>query len=126
MIGKEGALDEDVLERGPPVVVVARRVAPARSVHVVAVVLGELLPVDLPDARGFLHLRLRLAVRLPVLGAGLAVDRRHRVLGLLLHLLLLEERILGELLVDEGLELGPGHLQDLDRLAELRRHHELL
>ena len=125
VIGQEGALDEDVLERGSPVVVVARRVAPARSVHVVAVVLGELFPVDLPDARRLLDLGWRVAVRLPVLGAGLAVDRGHRVLGLLLDLLL-EERILGELLVDEGVELRARDLQDLDRHAELRRHHELL
>src|SRR5262249_38617056 len=69
---------------------------------------------------------LRL-LRLPFLGAVLAVDGGD--LGLALDLLvdlLLEHRVLGELLVDERLELGTRYLEDLDRLPQLRRHHQLL
>ena len=38
----------------------------------------------------------------------------------------LEERILHELLLDVGGELEVRHLQQLDRLLQLRRHHQRL
>src|SRR5262249_3211092 len=100
---------------------------PARAVDVVAVVLRVLLPVDLADVRGRLDLRLLGLRRLPLLCAVLPVDGRD--LGGPLELLvqvLLEDGILGELVINQGLELGPPPLQDLDRLAQLRRHDELL
>ena len=127
MIGQQRPLDEDVLQRGAPVVVVTARPVPGRAVDVVAVVLGVFLPVDLADVGGCLDLGLLGVRRLPLVGAVLAVDRRD--LGRTLHLLvgvLLEHRILGELVVDQRLELGARHLQDLDRLTQLRRHDELL
>ena len=49
-------------------------------------------------------------------------------LGALLALvdLLFEHGVLGQFLVDQRLELGARHLQDLDGHPQLRRHHELL
>ena len=128
MIGQQRPLDEHVLERRATVLVVARRAVPQRAMEVVAVVLGVFFPVDLADAGGLALLDLRLSVGLPLLGAVLAVDGGHlrRPFGLLVDLLLLEDRVLGELLVDERLELRPRDLEDLDRLPQLRRHHQLL
>ena len=49
-----------------------------------------------------------------------------RLLLDLAALVTLEERVALQLLVDEGLELDVGHLQQLDRLLQLRRHDESL
>src|SRR5262249_42210509 len=125
MIGQVRAPDERVLERRTALVVVVGHRTAARPVQVVRVVLGELLPVDLVDRRGLRDVVLR-SVRPPFLGDRLAVDRRDLRLRLLVRLLLLEHRVLGQLLVDESLELRPGYLEDLDGLPQLRRHHQLL
>ena len=64
-----------------------------------------------------------------VLFAGLeAVDRGDVVLavGRLVLEVLLEDGVLDHLLIDQRLELGARHLEDLDRLTQLRRHDELL
>ena len=50
-------------------------------------------------------------------GRRLALDRR-------LPLRAFQHRILFELLLDEGIELQVGELQQLDRLLQLRRHHQ--
>ena len=126
MIGEERPLDQHVLERGAPIVVVAAAAVPGRAMDVVAVVLGVLLPVDLADGGSRLDLGFLRLGRV-LLGPVLSVDRRH--LGRSLELLvdvLLQHGVLGELLVDQRLQLGARDLQDLDGLPELRRHHQLL
>src|SRR6266404_3015182 len=106
MIGEERPLDQHVLERGAPIVVVAAAAVPGRAVDVVAVVFGVLLPVDLADGGSRLDLGFLRLGRV-LLGTVLSVDRRH--LGRSLELLvdvLLQHGVLGELLVDQRLQLG--------------------
>ena len=120
-------LGEDVLERGPAVVVAGGIVRVARALKLVAVGLEILAPVDLLQVLGVLLDLRRFSDRL-----GLAHHTVHRRLGgielerALLRLAFLEHRVLLELVLDQRLELGARHLQDLDRLAQLGRHHQLL
>jgi hypothetical protein len=102
------------------------RTGAGRAVRIVAVVLGELFPVDLVDVRRLLDLGGLLGLIL--LGGLETVDRRGFVLpvGDLVLEVLFEDGVLDHLLIDERLELGARHLQDLDRLTQLRRHDELL
>jgi hypothetical protein len=80
MVRQQRALDHDVLDRGPAVVVVVvRRAGTRRPVRVVAVVLGELFPVDLVDVRRLLDLGRGLF--LVLLGGLEAVDGRGFVLA---------------------------------------------
>jgi len=128
VIGEERALDEHVLQRGAAIVVVAGAAVPGRAVDVVAVILGVFLPVNVADGGRRLGLGL-LAVGLPLLGAVLPVHGGHlgRTLGLIVEALaFLEHRVLGQLVVDERLELRARDLEDFDGLPELRRHHQLL
>src|SRR5262249_53644113 len=80
---------------------------------------------DLVDGRGLRDVVLRCGRR-PLLRRRLAVDGGDLGLGLLVDLLLLEHRILRELLVDERFELRARDLEDLDGLTQLRRHDQLL
>ena len=120
----EVGLDGEVV-LGPEVVVavlahrrVAGRLPVLAEVGVEVDVVDRLAVVELAVGRGLGRLLGRLL-------------RRGRRLLLLLGLVpglgpLLEHRVLGQLLGDQGLELGAGHLQQLDRLLQRRRHHQPL
>ena len=131
-----GAHQHALQARALLVVVVGRR--RRGGVPVVAVVGEVVVPVDgVQPALGLqlgggLALRGRLRPLLvalaavvvePLLGARRLLDRL--LLGAALEVLL-EDRILLQLLVDQLLELGARHLQDLDRLAQLGGHDQLL
>jgi hypothetical protein len=69
-----------------------------------------------------------------LLGGEPVVAHRFRRFGLLqligarfvVRLGALDQRIALDLLFDEALQFGIGHLQQLDRLHQLRRHHQRL
>ena len=120
------SLGENVFERWPPVVVGGLGEAPA--VELVAVGLEVLAPVDLLEVLGVVRLGLgsflcRLGLAEHSVDArlgGIEVDNRF------VRLPLLEHRVFLELGLDQRFQLRTRHLQDLDRLAQLGCHHQLL
>ena len=94
-----------------------------------APVILEIEPFAVVAARGLAIARVHGIAGLAVLGLGEGARgclRRVslRCAALLVGLLAFEQRIALELGFDEGGELDIGELQQLDRLLQLRRHHQ--
>ena len=122
MVGQRRAPREGRLQRAAIVV----RAHPAAGLGIGVRVAA---PVELREPVALLGVPGRLAL---FGGLGRGGRRELHVLAdlggeLLLDLAgLLEDRVLGELLLDDVDELEPRELQQLDRLLQLRRHHQLL
>ena len=112
---------EDVLERELFVFLLVL----ARVVGRIEVVLEVGVEVDLVEGVLLLLRRGRVG-RCRLLGRRPRVFAASPLRRLLVLFLLFEERVFDHLLGEDFLELEPGHLQQLDRLLQRRRHDQSL